>query len=647
MEPSRPSTRSSPFSRRVLVLVIAMLAGCGGDGDPRDPRGSESRPDASPTEARRPDSPEAPEPEDRTLAATSEADASPAETPTDPIPAPEPEPRSRFTPEPRVLPPSVPIAAANVVELQPSRRSSEIRVGDEAGRQGRATLIDLQPAVGRWWVLELAWDDGVRRRVHLEVSDPTSTRLGLDAALPRGLVLSSGSGTDACPLWSNGSMLETGDAPWTSVCEGRVFVRGTPKGRRTRLEAATEVLRSRVVGGERITNLVRRTVYRDRQRESGRSDVGDEGLAEAAAGPRPAPIDPPRLLPLGELGLPARTRQPGEIQAGRWREIEGLEGVWASAILPALARPEAGGRELPLDSVEAEARVHLVAFDLGLYELAFELGTDHPSVGWSDRARPEVVDPRLAGPDGYGDLLPLQRPGSASPSLVPRVVATFTAGFKREHSAFKHGTLAARNRGSHYGLVSQGVILSRLQPGLATVLVDLDGHLDLRTWTPADEARLGNVLFARQNGVAVVERGPDGGGRPGDLVTSWGEGNWSGSIDGKLRAVRGGVGLQEHPDGRRYLIYAYFSTATPAAMARVFLAYGCRYAMLLDMNALEHTYLAVYRPGADGDVGVAHLVRGMEEVDTEIDGRRLPRFLAVPDNRDFFLVTRRPGIAAP
>ena len=48
-------------------------------------------------------------------------------------------------------------------------------------------------------------------------------------------------------------------------------------------------------------------------------------------------------------------------------------------------------------------------------------------------------------------------------------------------------------------------------------------------------------------------------------------------------------------DGKRFLIYGYFPTATPSAMARVFQAYGCRYAMLLDMNALEHTYLALYR----------------------------------------------------
>ena len=70
-------------------------------------------------------------------------------------------------------------------------------------------------------------------------------------------------------------------------------------------------------------------------------------------------------------------------------------------------------------------------------------------------------------------------------------------------------------------------------------------------------------------------------------------GNWSGSADKKLRTLRAGLCLQE-AEGKQFLLYGYFSSATPSSMARVFQACGCRYAMLLDMNALEHTYMAVY-----------------------------------------------------
>jgi hypothetical protein len=77
-------------------------------------------------------------------------------------------------------------------------------------------------------------------------------------------------------------------------------------------------------------------------------------------------------------------------------------------------------------------------------------------------------------------------------------------------------------------------------------------------------------------------------------------------------------------------------------MARVFQGYGCRYAMLLDMNALEHTYLALYAH-KDGEIVVQHLIRGMEEVDKSTDGAIVPRFIGFPDNRDFFYLVRREG----
>ena len=77
-------------------------------------------------------------------------------------------------------------------------------------------------------------------------------------------------------------------------------------------------------------------------------------------------------------------------------------------------------------------------------------------------------------------------------------------------------------------------------------------------------------------------------------------------------------------------------------MARVFQAYRCQYAMLLDMNALEHTYFAFYR--ANGPVlTVEYLMTGMREVDTNnsAGSRPVVRFIGYPDNRDFFYVMRR------
>jgi hypothetical protein len=57
------------------------------------------------------------------------------------------------------------------------------------------------------------------------------------------------------------------------------------------------------------------------------------------------------------------------------------------------------------------------------------------------------------------------------------------------------------------------------------------------------------------------------------------------------------------------------------------------------MNALVHTYLAVYGR-RDGQLSLQHLIRGMSEADVFVKGRYIPRFLGFSDDRDFFYLTR-------
>ena len=225
---------------------------------------------------------------------------------------------------------------------------------------------------------------------------------------------------------------------------------------------------------------------------------------------------------------------------------------------------------------------------------------------------------------------------------ISLVEASFTGGFKREHGAFHAGALAQRNHGTHYGFVEQGVVFSKLQPGLSTIFVTDEGKVFMKTWAAADEALLPHIKFARQNGVPLVDYDEKTGtSSVGALVDNWGAGNWSGSDDERLRTVRAGVCLQVS-GASRYLVFGYFSAATPGAMARVFQAYGCRYAMHLDMNALEHTYFAIYTL-KDGRIAVQHLIEGMAEVDRKGGEELAPRFLSFPDDRDFFYLTRRDG----
>jgi hypothetical protein len=302
----------------------------------------------------------------------------------------------------------------------------------------------------------------------------------------------------------------------------------------------------------------------------------------------------------------------------------------------------------PLDEVESEGLVYLMAFDLSTYTMDYRVGTDHPGVEWSSRP---TVPHTGAGPDGFENTRPLARVGMVPPQERPRLAAVFVGGFKRDHGAFRYGRLASINNGTHYGFVENGVVLSRLQPGLATLIGRTDGSIELRTWTEQDEATLDRVLFARQNGMPIVETDAAGNTIPGSTIRSWGVGNWSGALvisrdpngrdqrSADLRTLRGAMCMQQNA-GHSWLIYAYFSAATPSAMARVFQAYGCSYAMMLDMNAPELAYAVLYA-NTDGALRVEHLNSAMEGTEP---GRGRYRFLSANDNRDFFAVLRRqPG----
>jgi hypothetical protein len=531
-----------------------------------------------------------------------------------------------------------------LVELQPFRNVTSMPA---------ATLTQLNPGVNVWWIFETG-AAGAPRRYHLENPAPaTQTPMLVDD----GLHLRSAE-RDALCLTARDALASLEQArasklPYAPLCGGRLYLRNVVPGTYTQIERMTNLLRDHVWGGDRIVGFVREQFFRD-------AFIEKEGaVLQAADGKPPAGAPPPARLGAAfagqavvpeHLGLDAGDPRRG-LALGRWYAVNGAPDVFVSAMQPQAAAsdlPALARRRISLpDAVEGAALDYLIAFDLTAFDLGFALGTDHPRVGWSERVLDSVRDPRLPGPDGIDSIAPLASTGMLSPAQAARAVATFTGGFKREHGAFRWGPLAQVNHGSHYGFIEQGVIFSKLQPGLSTLYVLDDGSVGMKTWTRADDALLPRLRHARQNGVPLIEYdAATNESAPGALVTAWGAGNWSGSADEKLRTLRAGACLVD--DGaRRYLIYGYFSTATPAAMARVFLAYGCRYAMHLDMNALEHTYLAVYSQ-RDGQRLVQHLVEGMEEVDRKGGADQIaPRFLGFPDDRDFFYLLRRPPSGSP
>jgi hypothetical protein len=540
----------------------------------------------------------------------------------------------------------------SILELQPFRQTSSIRIGPGGG--GAVTLVNLNPTINIWYLLYVRSREGAPEAAyHLENPRPQARRLLLDVNVPTGLVIVEGGNRSVCDLFESGNALEkarSSQLAYWPLCENRLYLRNPTTGHRTTLEAATELLRDHVWGGDTVISLGH-FIMGDRYREAGKMQAtvpaGPNGSTESTDFPLPALIDAQYAsqgLTSANLGIALENPSRGGLTPGAWYAAAGTPGIYVSLVRPNLIAPgilrSHKAAVANLDGVEATALCYLIAFDLDQLDLGYALGTDHPRVVWSDRALPRVRDPKLPGPDGIGRTSPLVSTGVLNPATAPGTAAVFAGGFKRHHGAFKYGDLAQVNHGSHYGFIENGVVLSKLQPGLATIFVLDSGETMMKTWDAADNALLPRIKYARQNGVPVVEF--DAASQetvPGRLVNRWGPGNWSGSEDMQLRTVRSGAAVQKS-HGKRFLIYAVFSDATPSAMARVFQAYQCQYAMLLDMNSLEHTYLAVYRR-AGGQVFVDHLVKGMSEAADTGSRQLLPRFLATPDNRDFFYLTWR------
>lgn len=544
-------------------------------------------------------------------------------------------------------------AQTTILDLQQFRQTSSIHIKSQKGRQGVATLVNLNPAISAWYLLKVAWNDGAPEvSFHLENAEPHKQRLLLNDKYSEGIVVAGGKNRYYCDLFDS-DLLDDAKASqriYAPLCDGRVYLRNAAIGHRTNLEATTEFLREHVWGAEKIIGLGH-ILLGDTQRETGKLETELPAAGPKADGsselPFSARIDSKysdRVLTSWNLGINLNGAETKGMTPGAWYAASETPGVYVSILQPNLIDPAIlrgyRTRVNNLDNVEASALCYLVAFDLDRFDLEYALGTEHPKVGWSEHMLPQMKDPQAPGPDGIASIAPLISTGLVAPMDASKTIATFTGGFKREHGAFKYGDLALRNHGSHYGFIENGIVFSKLQPGLATIFVLDDGSVKMKTWEDTDNGMLARIKHARQNGVPVIEfdkvsRSP----APGPLVNRWGPGNWSGSEEVKLRTMRSGAGIQTN-QGKRFLIYAVFSDATPSAMARIFQAYRCDYAMLLDMNALEHTYLALYRRSGS-QMFVDHLLKGMSELDKAAAGEVVPRFLGYPDNRDFFYVMRR------
>ncbi len=542
-----------------------------------------------------------------------------------------------------------------IIELQQFRQTDEIKIDDISGKSGRAILTTLNPYVNIWYLLRLVSDDGtIDQTYHLESVYPDQQRFFLDPEYKAGIIRKDPSGDHPCHLFRELSAFQAPEGSpqtYTPFCSETLWLRNKTEGHKTTKEWAADFLRDYVWSGDWITKIIKGVFYKESYVRTSHEYTTGSPFPETGRN-RPADHPGPPLIDAmfvnnyytsTEMGIPIINHDPDKLKVGQWYPVDDLPGMFISILEPMHVsekiKKQLKRRLAPLDDVEQSAMAYMVAFDLDQYETGFAMGTDHPRSGWSDRIQPKMRNNALPGPDGIGSYDPLVNTGRLNPEEVKQVGATFIGGFKRIHGVFRYSDLAWKNNGSHYGCMENGVVMSKLQPGLATILMYTDGHVDMKTWSESDNITLSQIRHARQNGVPLIDYdAAEHESRPGSLVRSI-SGNWSGSVDGRYRTIRAGLALQEYK-GRRYLIFGCFSSATPSAMALVFQALQCKYAMLLDLSALEHAYLAVYKI-QDNHIVPFHLLKGMRALDKTFQGKIIPRFVGYSDNRDFFYLLKK------
>ncbi len=533
-------------------------------------------------------------------------------------------------------------------QLQPYKQ--ETRATYLEGPFASASLINLNSNINTWYILSLTNKQN-RDAIYNLISVSDSLKLTLDLKSAE-LLIGPPNNTYRCnierEITSEYLKRKREKFSYLPVCNNLLFVVIKQDGFRSMVERGAEVLRW--LGGdagESIISGVKNTIFKDKYLIKGKTDELEGG---------PSEMDSRRALPRADIGdryrhttIPAHSlglktvNDERSLLVGQWYPLKNFPGVYTSLIMPGMVSRDIQSshrdRVNGLDGVENSAQVYLMAISLGKYTMGWGHGTDHPGVGWSPRAR-NIRRDNPYGPDGFNTIAPLVPLGHVPPMYWSKTIGTISGGFQKRHGAFRAGELSLTDKGHHYGFMQDGVMMVSPSNDLATIIVYWNGKVELKRWTEKDNKKLFLVRHFRQNGVPLIHRDANGKGIPGKLVKHWGAGNWSGTAEAQLRAPRGGACIIETPKDN-YLVYAYFSGATPSAMARVFQSYGCNFAMHLDMNSPGQAYASLFAPeGEDGRLLNIELL--MTDMYAYMGGnKKSPRYFIKPDYKDFFYIMEK------
>jgi hypothetical protein len=131
---------------------------------------------------------------------------------------------------------SGPPAPKTIVDLQPFRQAISIPVVDQRSQEGQKTLINLNPRINAWYLLQLNSGGGAPLETyHLENGNPAVQKLLLDSTNPQGLIIQGNQGEFRCDLRESGDRqslkaARASGAPYAPLCGDRIYLLNPVKG---------------------------------------------------------------------------------------------------------------------------------------------------------------------------------------------------------------------------------------------------------------------------------------------------------------------------------------------------------------------------------------------------------------------------------
>ena len=246
---------------------------------------------------------------------------------------------------------------------------------------------------------------------------------------------------------------------------------------------------------------------------------------------------------------------------------------------------------LSLDPQRPYAGIALVRIDLSKLKLHMEPGFLEPS---------HTKDVITAIPN-----LGLM-PASDQSNLI----AGFNGGFKAING--------------HYGMMVNGVTLLPAIPGMATVALYQDGHVQIGMWGQ-DILPSADMIAFRQNCPPIIQNGQINPQVSVDNRAVWGD-----TIGNQEITWRTGLGLSR--DGR-YLIYAVGNGTTVQTLAQALQDAGAYNAMQLDINR-HYAHFVTYQSSGKPNPPL-RAVQLLDQMESD------PALYLVAHSRDYFYLTAK------